>query len=157
MTRATLTITLVLYGIVMVLPTDLANAVSKQPADPIADLRTAIQKDVAEPARAEAMSKAVDDLAKAIADVATLKARQRDALTPLLLDYGVTRDVVEAKLAELAVQKAELTRRLLDAHVAFKAAATPAEWKKLQKLEEAALQSAVQKALSQQPATPKEK
>ena len=157
MTRATLTIALALCGILLVLPADLANAGSKKPADPIADLRTAIQNDVADPARAELMSKAVDDLAKVLTDVVSLKAQQRDALLPLLRDYDVPRDAVEAKLAEFAVQKAELTRRLLDAHVAFKAAATPAEWKKLQKLEDAALQSAVQLALSQQPESPKEK
>lgn len=155
MTRTSVTLAAVVCGVLLALPVEQASAGSKKPADPIAELRTAIEKDVADPARSAAMSSAVDELGRTIEEVVALKARQRETIMPLLLDYGATRESVEAKLAELAGEKAALAKRLLDAHVAFKAAATPAEWKKLQKLEDAALQSAVQKALTSPAESPK--
>ncbi len=131
----------------LVLPATLAVASSKKKTDPIADLRAAIVKNVADPDRAARMSSAVDDMERLIQEAVAFAGKLNVELSPMLKDYGATREVIEAKFAELNVERAVLAEKMFEAHLAFKAAATAAEWKKLRKVEERALVEALAKSL----------
>lgn len=133
-------------GLALVLSATLASASSKK-TDPIADLRAAIGKNVADPERATRMSAAVDDMERLIQEAVAFAGKLNAELTPMLKDYGATREAIEAKFGELNAERAVLAERMFEAHLAFKAAATPAEWKKLRKVEERALVEALAKSL----------
>jgi hypothetical protein len=134
-----------------VLTTARASASSKKKTDPIADLRTAIVKNVADQDRAAKMSAVVDEMEQLIRDAGSFAGRLNAELVPMLKDYGASREKIEAKFAELNVERAALAEKVLAAHLAFKAAATPGEWKKLKKIEERALAEALAKSVEQPP------
>lgn len=129
----------------------------KKSADPVGDLRAAITKEVADPARAAAMSASVDAMARATGEIGALATRQKETIQPMLRDYGSSRGDIEAKLAEFEKQRKALSQKLLEAHLAFKSQATPAEWGKLRKVEEQAVANAAIVALGQGGAEAKEK
>ncbi len=149
---------LVLCCVVAALSTTLAWALpgTKKKADPIGDLRAAVAKNVADPDRASRMSSSVDEMERLIREAGALVAKRQQELAPLVRDYRASREAVEAKLAEGNDQRAALARKVLDAHLAFKKEATPAEWKKLAKLEERALAYAAASSLGQEPILAKE-
>lgn len=125
----------------------LAVASSKKKADPVADLRAAVAKEVADPERAARMTAAIDDLAAQIGAAGAYAARVNAELAPMLKDRAATREAIEAKFAELNTDRAVLAERTFSAHLALKAAATPAEWKKLRKVGERVLAEALGKSL----------
>ena len=133
-----------------------ASPGSKKKADPIADLRAGIAKNVADAERASRMSASVDEMERLIGEAGALVVKRKAELSPLLRDYRASREAVEAKLAEGNDQRAALARKVLEAHVAFKKETTPDEWKKLAKLEEQALGYAAVSSLGQQPLLAKE-
>lgn len=132
--------------VALVLSATLASASSKK-TDTIADLRAAIVKNVADQERAARMSSAVDDMERLIQEAVAFAGKLNVELTPMLKDYGATREAIEAKLAELNAERAVLAEKMFGAHLAFKAAATPAEWKKLRKVEERVLAEALARSL----------
>ncbi len=147
MRRISIAFLLATCCVVLALPASLANASSKKKTDPIADLRAAIVKNVADPDRAAKMSSTVDEMERLIQEVGAFAGRLNAELSPMLKDYGATREAIEAKFAELNAERAVLAEKMFEAHLAFKAAATPAEWKKLRKVEERALVEALAKSL----------
>jgi SMC interacting uncharacterized protein involved in chromosome segregation len=134
---------------VLALPATLASASSKKKTDPIADLRAAIAKEVADPDRAAKMSATVDEMERLIGEAGRFAGKLNAELTPMLKDYGVSRETIEAKFEELNAERAVLAERMFEAHLAFKAAATPEEWKKLKKAGERALAEALAKSVEQ--------
>ena len=147
---------LTFWCVALLLPATLAVASSKKKTDPIADLRAAIVKNVADPDRAGRMSSAVDDMERLIQEAVAFAGKLNVELSPMLKDYGATREVIEAKFAELNVERAVLAEKMFEAHLAFKAAATAAEWKKLRKVEERALVEALAKSLQGEESAGKE-
>jgi hypothetical protein len=135
----------------LVLPATLASASSKKKSDPIADLRSAISRNVADQERAAKMSSAVDEMERQVQAASAFAGRVNAEVVPMLKDYGAARETVEAKFTELNAERASIAGRMFDAHLAFKAAATPEEWKKLRKVEERALAEALAKSVEQQP------
>jgi SMC interacting uncharacterized protein involved in chromosome segregation len=133
--------------VVLALPASLANASSKKKTDPIADLRGAIAKEVADSDRAAKLSAAVDDMERLIQEAGAFAGKLNVELAPMLKDYGATREAIEAKFAELNAERAVLAEKMFEAHLAFKAVASPDEWKKLRKVEERALVEALAKSL----------
>lgn len=125
----------------------LAVASSKKKTDPVADLRAAVAKEVADPERAARMTAAIDDLAAQIDQAGAFAVRVNAELAPMLKDRAATREAIEAKFAELNTDRAVLAERTFSAHLALKAAATPAEWKKLRKVGERVLAEALGKSL----------
>jgi hypothetical protein len=146
-------IALLLAGLcfVLVLPATFASASSKKKTDPIADLRAAIGKNVADQDRAAKMSSAVDEMERQVRAATAFAGRVNDEVLPMLKDYGTSREKIEAKFTELNAERASIAGKMFDAHLAFKAAATPEEWKKLRKVEERALAEALAKSVEQQP------
>lgn len=147
MKRRSTTFLLAGLCIALALPATLAVAGGKKKTDPIADLRTAIAQEVADPDRAAKMSAAVDELEKQVAGAAAFAARVNAELAPMLKDRAATREAIEARFAELNTDRAVLAEKTFSAHLALKAAATPAEWMKLRKVEERALVEALAKSL----------
>jgi hypothetical protein len=151
--RPLITILLASCCFVLVLTTARASASSKKKTDPIADLRTAIVQNVADQDRAAKMSSVVDEMEKLIRDAGSFAGRVSAEVVPMLKDYGASRETIEAKFAELNVERASLAEKMFAAHLALKAAATPGEWKKLKKIEERALAEALAKSVEQPPLT----
>ena len=151
MKRSLITILLAGCCFVLVLTTTRASASSKKKTDPIADLRTAIARNVADPDRAAKMSSIVDEMEKLIRDAGSFAGRVSAEVVPMLKDYGASRETIEAKFAELNVERASLAEKMFAAHLAFKAASTREEWKKLKKIEERALAEALAKSVEQPP------
>lgn len=149
MKRSSIALLLASCCLALVLPATLASASSKKKPDPIADLRAAIARNVADPDRAAKMSTAVDDMERLIGEAGSFAARVNAEAAPMLKDYGASREKIEAKFAELNAERAALAEKMLGAHLAFKAAATPDEWKKLKKVEERALAEALAKSVEQ--------
>jgi hypothetical protein len=138
---------LTFWCVALLLPATLAVAGSKKKTDPVADLRAAVANEVADPDRAARMTAAIDDLAAQIGQAGAFAARVSAELAPMLKDRAVSREAIEAKFAELNAERAVLAERTFSAHLALKAAATPAEWKKLRKVEERVLAEALGKSL----------
>ena len=151
MKRLLITVLLASCCVVLVLTTTRASASSKKKTEPIADLRTAIARDVADQDRAAKMSSAVDEMEREVQAASSFASRVNAEVVPMLKDYGASREKIEAKFAELNVERAALAERMFAAHLAFKAAATPGEWKKLKKIEERALAEALAKSVEQPP------
>lgn len=156
MKRSSIQSLLIVCCTVSALLATLSCASTKKKADPIADLRAGIQKEVTDPARAAKASSAVDEMERLTHELGTLVASNRDAVARLLHDYASTREQIEAKLQELDTQRTALARKMIDAHLAFKAATTPAEWEKLKKQEEVAIAYAAALSLGEQPLLGKE-
>ena len=149
MRRSSIAFLLATCCFVLALPATLASASSKKKTDPIADLRAAIAKEVADPDRAAKMSATVDEMERLIGEAGRFAGKLDAELAPMLKDYGVSRERIEAKFEELNAERAVLAERMFEAHLAFKAAATPEEWKKLKKAGERALAEALAKSVEQ--------
>ena len=156
MRRTSIAFLLATCCVVLALPATLASASSKKKTDPIADLRAAIAKEVADPDRAAKMSATVDEMERLIGEAGRFAGRLNAEVAPMLKDYGVSRETIEAKFVELNAERAVLAERMFEAHLALKAAATPGEWKKLKKVEERALAEALAKSVEQPPLVGKE-
>ena len=128
----------------------------KKNADPIANLKAGIQKEVGDPSRAAAMTASVDEMDRLVGALAELATRQRAEVEPMLRDYTASRADVDAKLASFDAERKTIAGKILDAHLAFKAQATPAEWTKLRQVEERALAYAASRSLGQKPLLGKE-
>ena len=125
----------VVAGAAVLLGAGVAVGGAKEPPDPAAKLKAGIREVVADPARAEAMVGAVDEIEAAVREIDALIGAERAALAGLLRDYRATRADVDASVAEFNARREPLARRVLTAHAGLKTQATPAEWKKLRKLE----------------------
>jgi hypothetical protein len=107
----------------------------KAPKDPAGALRAAVNKNVADKARADKMLAVVAQLEAAAADVDTLVADERALLVPMLSDYGSSRTDVEKALGGFNLRREAIARRFLELHASFKVSATQAEWDQLRKPE----------------------
>jgi hypothetical protein len=141
-----------LAGAALLLGVALSCATSKEAPDPAAKLRAGIGEIGADPARTSAMLAAVDEVEAAAGQLRQLVAGERAELLPLLRDHDSPRATVEASLAAYTTHREVLTRRLLAAHVALKAKATAAEWKKLRKLEREMILFAASSSVGHAPA-----
>ena len=103
MRRISIAFLLATCCVVLALPASLANASSKKKTDPIADLRGAIAKEVADSDRAAKLSAAVDEMERLIGEAGRFAGKLNAELTPMLKDYGATREAIEAKFAEALV------------------------------------------------------
>lgn len=151
MKRPLLTLLLASCCLALVLTTTRASASSKKKTDPIADLKTAIVRNVADQDRAATMSSIVDEMERLVQAAGSFAAKVNAEVTPLLKDFGASRETIEAKFAELNAERSALAEKMIAAHLAFKAAATKDEWRKLRKVEERALAEALAKSVEQPP------
>lgn len=149
MKRSLIAILLASCCFVLALTTTRASASSKKKTDPIADLRAAIVKNVTDQDRAAKMSSVVDEMERLVQAAGSFAARVNAEVSPMLKDYGASRETIEAKFAELNAERSSLAEKMFEAHLAFKAVATQDEWKKLKKIEERALAEALARSVEQ--------
>jgi hypothetical protein len=99
----------------------------------VADLRAAVRKTVADPERAAAVARAIDDLEAAERDARASRANERRELRDLNADYGATRAQFAAVLQRHADARAGYRRQLAAARDQMIANTTDAEWAALAK------------------------
>jgi hypothetical protein len=101
--------------------------------DRAADLRAAVRKTVADPERAAAVARAIDDLEAAERDARASRAAERHDLRELNADYDATREQFAVVLQRHADARAGHRRRLAAARDQMIANTTDAEWTALAK------------------------
>jgi hypothetical protein len=146
----------VLVGAALLLSVALAYAGSKEEPDPAGQLRAGIKETVADPARAAKMLASVDEIEALVGELNSLIAEERASLGTLLRDFGSSRAAVDTSLEKFNSKREALALQVLATHVAFKAEATEAEWKKLRKLEMEMVMFAATRALGQAASAGKE-
>ena len=101
--------------------------------DSAADLRAAVRKTVADPQRAAAVGRAVDDVEAAEAEARSSRAAEVSELRELNADYDATREQFAAVLRRHGDARAGYRDRIAAARVAMIENTTDAEWAKLAK------------------------
>ena len=101
--------------------------------DSIADLRAAVRRTVADPQRAAAAEKAIDDLEAAERDARASRAAEERDLRELNTDYDATREQFAAVLQRHADARVGYRKRLAVARDQMIANTTDAEWAALAK------------------------
>ncbi len=136
-------------GAALLLGAGVAGAGSGGGEDPAVELRAGIRDTVKDQDRAARMLATVDEIEALVGELDRLVGEERAAIGGLLRDHGSSRAAVDASLEVFNGQREALALRVLTAHAALKAEATPAEWKKLRKLEMDMVMAAATKALGQ--------
>jgi hypothetical protein len=101
--------------------------------DSVADLRAAVRKTVADPQRAAAADRAIDDLEAAERDARASRAAEQRDLRELNANYDATREQFAAILKRHADARAGYRKRLAAARDQMIANTTDAEWAALAK------------------------
>lgn len=97
-------------------------------SEPLDDLREQVQSTVHDSERADAMLASLDQLDQLLIESAKQVAEVARQERILFTNYDSTPQDFQAILTEASRERQELQKAMLDAHLEFKARATPEEW-----------------------------
>ncbi len=122
-----------------------------RPTDLIEDLRQSIRVTVDDPARAELMLEEVDHMVVALEDLGRRVEQHKAKIHELIADYDTSRGELESAMSLFVTERRAAVDRIAESHFALKRLATADEWKKLAKMERAALDWAASRILGESP------
>lgn len=109
------------------------SVMRKPPADPVDNLRAAIERTVADEDRKAEVLILADEWARLLEQESVTVREARRSLDQLVFDYHSERKDIEVFFAGFRSRRSELADRIIDIHMAMKDVTTNNEWNSLKK------------------------